>query len=384
MVTSEFSPSGRSGGAGIYVHHLSEELCRRGHDVDLITSVESGSESVAPFKVYDVKLTRVRIMGMLRWSIESYLCAMRLMQSKNYDVVNVHSPLCFFYPWLNNPKTPMVVTMHSGWDLSNPAYTPLGKVFSFSRDFVSWKRAAKIVVLNRSVEQGLVRWGIPKGKIECVTNAIKWNEFSQRRKNAGILRERLGIPRGAIVVLNVGRLGRGKGIEYLLEAFIQAQRSTAAPMWLVIAGDETGSAHPISRASYQRTYRDLKNVIFTGFLSRGPPEDDLISAYQDSDLFVFPSEASEGMPTVLLEAMAAGLPIVTTRVSGAKDVVRREFGTLVNPGNPEELACALLNMIADRATLKEMGRRAASWSKQFDWSIVASRIAEVYESCLRR
>jgi glycosyltransferase involved in cell wall biosynthesis len=375
MVSSELHEEGL-GGAGTYVYYLSNELVRQGHDVDVIASVKPGTKLRAFFKLYNVKLNRIPILEMLRWSIESYVCSMKLMQAKNYDVVNVHSPLSFIYPCLYSSRTCMVVTMHTGWAPASARYTFYEKAFSFLRDLLSCRKSRKVIVLNKSFERKLVRWGIPQAKVEYVPNAIDRQKFCKKRNNAKDLLERFGVPQGAVVLLYVGRLERGKGVEDLLEAIRMVQGRTTKPIWLLIVGN--GSL----RLSLMKRYGELRNVVFPGFLSRLPPKDDLVSAYHAANLLMTPSRVGEGMPTVLLEAMAAGLPVISTKVPGVTEVVTRDFGILVQPANPSELACAILNMTADSISLKKMGEAAASWSRQFDWRIVASRVATVFESCL--
>jgi glycosyltransferase involved in cell wall biosynthesis len=373
MVTPEFSTDGRSGGAGIYIYHLCRELAQQGHGVDVIANVDPGCTlREPPFNLYKLKLSKLRVIGMLKWTIKAYVCSIKLMQTKKYDVVNVHS-LSLMYPLLYSSRIPMVITRHGGWPLTNPRYPFHRKLFRVLAELVSCKKSRKIIVLNGFLKQKLLRWGISQKKITYVPNAINPQEFLKKNESKMIC-EKLGVSQEALVLLCVGRLDKGKGVENLLEAFRMVQSRATRPVSLVIVGD--GSL----RLSLMRSCSNLNNVFFTGSISRN----DVISAYRESDLFVMPSEGGEGMPTVLLEAMAAGLPIVSTRIPGTVEIVKEEFGTLVSPRNPHELACALLDMIADKATLREMGRRAASWSKQFDWNIVAGRVVKVYESCLRR
>jgi glycosyltransferase involved in cell wall biosynthesis len=125
----------------------------------------------------------------------------------------------------------------------------------------------------------------------------------------------------------------------------------------------------------------MRNVVFTGFLSR-VSTGDLLVAYAESDLFVIPSEVGEGMPTALLEALAAGLPIVATRVPGITEVADLEFSKLVAPGNAQQLALALLDMIRDVASLRRMGKRASSFARRFDWSTMTASIVDAFESCI--
>jgi len=374
VVTPEFgwAADGRTGGAGIYVHHLCQELAHQGHDVDVIAPVEFDLKaSRTPFNVYELRLSRRRILGMLKWSIEAYVRSMKLMQTKNYDVVNVHC-LSSLYPCLYTSEIPMVIIMHAGWALASPRFSLQIRLFLFLRDLLSCKKSRRIIVFNKSLKQDLLRWGVPPKKIEYVPNAIDRKEFEKEQNNSRVFREKFGIPQDSIVLLCVGRLERGKGVEGLLDAVRMVQNHATRPISVAIVGD--GSL----RLGLMKRYSTINGVFFTGSISR----DDLISAYKESDLFVMPSEGGEGMPTVLLEAMAAGLPIVSTRIPGAMEIVKRDFGTFVGPASPQELASAILDVISDVALLEKMGRSAASLSRQFDWSVIAGKIAQVFESCL--
>jgi len=374
MVTCELSADAWSGGSGIYIYTLCKELICHGHNVDVIASVDPGwTLQRTPFNLYELKLSRLHVIGMLKWSIEAYVCSIRLMQTRKYDVVNVHSPLSLLYPLLYMSRVPMITTMHRGWPLTDPRYRLHMKLFSFLTDLISCKKSQKIIVLNKFHGQELLRWGISQKNITYVPNAINQQEFLKKQNDSKVLRERFGVPPEAIVLLCVGRLDKGKGVENLLEAVRIIRNRARRRLWVIIAG------HGPLKASLMKRYRDLTNVVFTGSL----PRSDIISLYKEADLFVMPSEGGEGMPTVLLEAMAAGLPIVSTRIPGTVEIAEKEFGRLVTPGNPYELARSILDVIADASSLMEMGRRAISWSAQFNWSTVSRLVANVYESCLR-
>jgi glycosyltransferase involved in cell wall biosynthesis len=372
MVTPEYSKDGRSGGAGIHVHHLCMKLAQQGHHVDVIAPLESDSKLLTPFDIYDLKIGRRPVFGLLKWSIEAYICSKKLMQTEKYDVVHVHC-LASLYPCFYTSEIPMVITMHSGWALSSRQYSLHTKIFSLLRDLLSCKKSKRIIVLNRFFERELLRWGVSPRKVRYIPNGIDRKEFKKEQSNSKMFRQKFGISQEALVLLFVGRLMRGKGVENLLDAARMIQNRTKKPIFTVIAGD--GSL----RLDLMRRSKNLRSIFFTGYLSR----DEVISAYKESDLLVVPSEVGEGMPTVLLEAMAAGLPIVSTRVPGIVEIAEGEFARLVSPGNPHELANTILDTIADIASLREMGRRAASWSTQFDWNIISKRVVEVYDSCIQ-
>ena len=373
MVTSELHEEG-SGGGGIYVYQLCKELIRQGHEVDVIASLKSRSKLRTPFKIFKINLSKLPILGMIKWGIEAYVCSIKLMQTTKYDVINVHCPLSSsIYPFVYASRIPMVITIHTGWSLTNPRYPLHQKMFSLIRDLVSCIKSRKIIVLNKSYGQELRRWSIYQEKIVYIPNAVDWQRFAIKRNGKETFREKFRIPREAIVLFYMGRIAKYKGVESLLDAIRILQKTTREHIWVIIAGDG-----PL-RSSLMKKYCNLQNVLFTGSLWKS----EKTSAYQESDLFVIPSVRGEGMPTVLLEAMAAGLPIISTRIPGTVEVIRKEFGMLVNPSDPMELARAILDMIADASSLRKMGQKAKLWSRQFDWAIIGEQIAELFRSCLK-
>lgn len=158
-------------------------------------------------------------------------------------------------------------------------------------------------------------------------------------------------------LLFVGRLIDDKGIFELLAAFAQViQRHDCR---LVIVGDGPASGALLARVG--ELGLDGK-VTLTGFLAGDP----LLDAYRDADLFVFPSYR-EGFPTAVTEAMAAGLPIVTTRTRGMADHLKEEENALlVSPRDAEGLAAALERIINDAALRARMS--AANTSKVADFA----------------
>lgn len=370
MVTSELDSEGRSGGAGIYAYNLSRELTRQGHHVDFVaTVVDTTWNARTPFDVYELKFSRLWMIGMLKWSITAAASASHLINHNHYDVIHVHHPISYMYPLFSISRVPMVATLHTGWAFTNPRETMRRRIFDFFMDLFVCKRCKRVIAMNRHSENHLLRW-FSREKVRYVPNGTNCNEFS-KKKDGSDFRNKLSL-HDEIVVLFTGRLEKGKGVENLLEAWKIVQNSIENRVWLVIVGDGTLREQLMNKA------RGLRNIVFTGSISR----DELIAAYEESDLFVMPSEGGEGMPTVLLEAMAAGLPVIATKIPGIMELGDTEFVRLVPPGHAKELSSALLDFINDPRNLIQMGKKAALFARRFDWSTIASQIVEVYSSCL--
>lgn len=111
--------------------------------------------------------------------------------------------------------------------------------------------------------------------------------------------------------------------------------------------------------------------------------EDLIELFREADVFVLPSER-EGMPLVLLEAMAMGLPTVATDIPGTRDVVvDRETGMLVPLDDSHAMQKALLDMVSDEEQYARMSKAAQSRAMRYSWDTIGEEFEEVYAGAVR-
>ena len=236
----------------------------------------------------------------------------------------------------------------------------------FGSVFVAYKRyvlgrtlraAAHVIVL--SADQALFvkeRYGIQESHISIIPNGVAPELISECRFRAR--------PKdGPMHLLFVGRLSPQKNLTCLLAAMSQL----SARVELKIVGD----GEDRSKLEKLRAEFGLNNVVLVG-AQRGK---DLIACYQWADAFVLPS-TKEGMPLVILEAMAAGLPIIATDVPGIRDTVGCN-GMLVNP-NPTALAVAIDRVATDEALRTELARKSRDQRSAHAWPGVLAQIEAVY------
>lgn len=177
---------------------------------------------------------------------------------------------------------------------------------------------------------------IPAGRVHCVPNGVDVRRF-ERRDNPGATRRRLGIPDGAWLIGTVANLRRQKNHSALLRAFVHV-RAAEPRAHLILAGDG-----PLM-AALQTEARSLGIGPFVHFLGARTDIPEILSAL---DLYCLPSRF-EGMPISILEAMAAGCPVVATHVPGTVDVVEDgRTGVLVLGEDAQRLADQLLRVGAD-------------------------------------
>jgi len=177
----------------------------------------------------------------------------------------------------------------------------------------------------------------------------------------------------AIVVLTVRRLVYKNGIDTLIEGANIAIRKNPRIMFLVVGkGPDSESIKlRIHELGIERNFK------LTGFVS----DEELPIYYNTADIFVLPSKSGEGLPLVVLEAMACALPVIATDVGGIREIIKKHCGRLVPSNQPELLAKALL----DFATMDFSSRKKelrAMMEEKFSWDKNVERLAEIYEELI--
>jgi glycosyltransferase involved in cell wall biosynthesis len=207
-------------------------------------------------------------------------------------------------------------------------------------------KAADCVLVNAdAIREKLVEEGYDPGKIVVIRNGIILSRFDKKRGSAH-LREELGLPLAAPLVIVSSRLNRMKGIEYFLDAaVILAARFPEVHFLIVGDGDSRKELE-----NYANRLGLRHRVVFTGFRSDVP---DVLS---EAAVSVLPS-LSEGLSNSLLESMAAGVPVVATRVGGNPEVVEHEVsGLLVPPRDSAALADATGRLLEDENMAASFGQ----------------------------
>jgi glycosyltransferase involved in cell wall biosynthesis len=233
--------------------------------------------------------------------------------------------------------------------------------------------ADAILAISLGVRDALLRSGVAADRIRVVPSGIDLTPFETPWDRAAI-RAALGVPPDAVLVLQVAALAPHKSQTDLLKAasLLQA-RVPFLEIW--IAGEG-----PL-RDALEREHASLRlddRVRFLGFREDVP---DLLRA---ADLFCL-SSYLEGMGTSILDAMAAGLPVVATRVGGIPEAVQDGVtGLLVPARSPEALARAIADLAGDPARRKEMGERARDRVRDFSADRTAERTRAVYMEAWRK
>jgi len=233
-----------------------------------------------------------------------------------------------------------------------------------------------ILVNAAAVKEWLIGEGYDAAKIVIIPNGVELSRFD--RVDEGSPFRGLGIPEGAPVVLVVSRLNPLKGIESFLQA-----AALVAPDFPTVRFVVAGDTNPNER-QYWSTLTSLtvrlgltERLIFAG-LRRDVPQ--LLSA---ATVSVMPS-LNEALSNVVLESMAAGAPIVATRVGGTPEAISDGVdGLLVPPGDPRAMASAIAALLRDQSRARRLGDAARqSIHERFSMERMASATAQLYEALL--
>jgi glycosyltransferase involved in cell wall biosynthesis len=256
------------------------------------------------------------------------------------------------------------------------------------RAAVRWALGRTDVVTGCSPElvERVCRIGFPRERAHVIPYGVDVESFrpveeagEAGRAGAAAARRRLGVPEGVSLALSVGRMATKKGFDVLLAALPGLLAEAPEAHWVLAGSGDRLEAWRRQAAAMEGGER----VHFPGAVLR----DALPDLYRAADVFVLPAVHDakgnvDGLPNVILEAMASGLPVVASGISGIPlAVADGETGTLVPERDPRALAAALAALLADpdrRRALGRAGRRRAV--TELTWDAVARRYRDAYRA----
>jgi glycosyltransferase involved in cell wall biosynthesis len=260
-------------------------------------------------------------------------------------------------------QPPALVTCH-GRDITTE---PWGFRTSFRIDRIlrdGLNNCRRVIAISRAARSLLEELGVQPERIADVPNGVELQRFQAR--STFDFRGALEIPRSACVVLSVGRDHTQKAFDIGLRAFALSAR-TRDDVYYVLLGRGTGRW-----SSLARELRVESRVRF----HEGLDSDRLVAAYQQSDIFMS-SSRFELFSLVLLEAIATGLPILATNVSGNEDAIESgRNGLLVEPNDADLLAGGLTALLDQPDLRHRMGVENQRRAPTYDWSEIARRYLE--------
>jgi phosphatidyl-myo-inositol alpha-mannosyltransferase len=346
------------GGVQSHVRLLAEALRERGDQVVLVGPGDGPdhlgvgasvavpfNDSVAPIALAPTAWTRTR----------------GLLARLRPDVVHVHEPLVPLVgvAAATTDVAPVVATFHA-WSERARAYRaarPLGRALLH--------RAARLIAVSpAAASYHAEALGVEPSRFVQVPNGVDAGRFLDAEPREDLM------DRDRTTLLFVGRLEPRKGLEPMIRAFV-ALCSQREDLRLLVVGD--GPERARCEALVPERLRDT--VTFLGRVDH----DDLPGCFAAADVYVSPALGGESFGIVLLEAMAAGLPVIASDIPGYRTVLREGVqGRFAPPGDPARLAEVVAEVTDDAAGRQRMAAAGRDTVGEYDWPAVATRVREVY------
>jgi phosphatidyl-myo-inositol alpha-mannosyltransferase len=362
---------GYPGGVKNHIIHLATELRAMGHTVRILTPASGKAARQVEYGVFKVSgAAPLRVNGSVaRVSLTPDLNGhiADLMMRERFDVVHLHEPLASVLPLtvLHSARRAGAVavgTFHAAVQRSLTS-SPPEWAYASAKPFLRlyFRKLDGRIAVSPAALAFIERFF--QGEYRIIPNGVDVAQFEHAEP-------RLEFRDGKQNILFVGRAEKRKGLKHLLRAVPLIREHHPNTRFIIV------SDGPL-RAGYQRlvTKAGWQDVVFTGRVS----DDDLPSYYASAEVFVSPSTGGESQGIVLLEALAAGLPIVASDIAGHRSVITSgDNGVLVPPADHEQLAwavCHLLNEPEERARLRASARERA---EAFSWPRVAATIEQYY------
>ena len=290
-----------------------------------------------------------------------------LIQREKIDLVHGHLYHANLYARFaaKRAKVPGVITVHNTYAKRK-----------WHRQLLNWylaRHTARIIAVSDSIRDDIVRFDhVAANKVVTILNGIDIAR-SQSQLSKAEARQRLQLPDDATVLVTIGRLVEQKGHSVLLQALQQLQASGRCNLHALFIGDGSW------RERLQRQANEAGLDANVHFLGTRTDIGDILRA---GDLYVMPS-LWEGLGLALLEGMAAGLPVLASRVGGMVEVLGEgQYGHLVEPNNPATLATALQRLLQQPQQLALMATAGRQRVEDFRAVRMVGNIAGVYRSVL--
>jgi glycosyltransferase involved in cell wall biosynthesis len=362
VVTHKFT---RNDGQGRVNYEVAHGLLDAGHQLVLIGSAFAQT-------LIDHPSVEVIAISVSRWPTElirnqifAVLSAIALKRSQ-VDLIIVNGFITWHSSdinavhfvhgaWLESPAHD---SRQAGWSL-NSIYQRLYTALNSRLELYAFRRTQKIIAVSSKVQRELIDRGVPELMIEVIPNGVDTEEFVPGQEQ----RSSLGLPEHSALALFAGDIKTyRKNLDSVLRALV-----LAPGVHLVVAGGIEGSPFPKMTIELGISER----VQFLGHRT------DLPRLMRAVDFFVFPSRF-EAMSLVVLEALASGLPVITTHESGTEGIVTSECGyMLTSPEDINRLAEAIYVLATNPQIRERMARASRKISETLDWAVVRSNYVKI-------
>jgi len=371
------------GGAQKIIYQLASTVSEDGYNHSICSLLQSGPyEKIMRDEGIDLTVLNSKRRSIILFPLFVYDLffllkgLVNIVKKKQIDVLHAHLPdsslIAIVIGWLTN--TPVVLTVHNNFSLPSKRKAPLRDAV---RTFVTntiFKRADYIIAVGNDIRDSLFKVLGNKVAIKTVYNGVDYLRYANPEKLDSLqFRQSLSVSDDARLVSMIGRLEKQKGHVYLIDAVAQLKEKYPDVVFLLV-GDGELKEQLVEQA---QRLKIADNILFLG------NRDDVPAVLGVSDLFVLPS-IYEGIPLVILEAMAAGLPVVATNIAGTRELIKPGVdGVLAETENSEDIARAIDSVLSDVERSRRMSVLAQTKVKErFTLQQMVSGTEDIYREVL--
>lgn len=349
---------------GVYTHVA--EIVKRIKDNTIIltgNSKKSGYEIEKNQKFFHIPvLISIQDLYFIN-HFGSYKKVKKVIEEQKIDLIHMHGPLfTFCNKTIKKSNKPIVFTTHYVIDFKGNKFLSF-----FYKKLIKHitkktaKKVDKIICVNKEYISQYIKWGIKEDKIVYIPNGIDTKKFSPGKSD---IKKKLKCKN---LLIFWGRLGYQKNIQMLIKAFKNI-KTKDTKLVIIGKGPDMNKLKNLSN----------ENVIFTGYLS----DKDLLNYARGADIAILPSRA-ESWGLVIGEAMACKLPVISSNVGMAKELLGNNRGIVLKKETIKELTDKIDYLLNNREICKDMGVRSREHIvKNYGWGKVVKKIVQVYKEVI--
>jgi len=355
QISQSFCPCLESGGVVRVVYEISKELDAKGHNVTVYTTdrctnrLQVENNVVVPFDGIKVYYFRNLSNKLSKHNIATPYQLFRKIKNdiKNFDIIHIHehrtllAVIVHFYAKKNN--VPYIIQAH-GSVLPFFQKTRLKRLFDKLWGNNILKDSSKVIAGTEAEFDQYIQMGVKKEQIEIIPNAINFQIY-KKLPLRGSFRKKFGLNETDKIILYLGRINRIKGLDLLLKSF-KLLKNDSNQFKLVFIGQDDGYLRYLEKEIDESIEN---NIIFIGVVN----ENVKLEAYVDADVYVLPS-LFDNFPITVLEALAAGTPVIVTEYCLIGDIVKKA-GRVVDY-NEKSLNEAILEILSNNDLKMKLGK----------------------------
>lgn len=362
MITPEF----KEGGIGNYVYQLSKKLVEKGINISIIT--RGNNKPTNKIVIENMSVYKVPILPLNPFHISIHKIFVNRLLKKidsGFDLLHLHSPIL---PNISS-NLPIHVTAHTTY-MNDTYYNEYDNIYSIldrfqsiflkSMEIKTLKNADIISTVSSTVSQEIYNYGVRDKVIKVFGNGVNEKKYYPSHKVSNNY------------ILYTGRLSERKGLYDLIDAMYYTNKKHPKVKLYI-----SGKGQLLSNLKKMVNKLNIQRVVkFLGYV----PSKTMPSLYRNAYVHIVPSYY-EGLPTVLLEAMASGVPVIATSIGGSRDVISNNVdGFLVPPKNPLKLAESINMLLSDYALRDRLGKNARKKIiEKYTWEKICNNFISNYQ-----